>query len=833
MSRFLVNTRQFLRASGWVFGPVPGGSVPGLLAFLVAVFPAVVPLALADDADHLILSEFMVKTRNPVSTFGSPFIEVTNPTGDDIDLSQVYITDGNYSPNALYYLITRGDAATDNPGGGLGGDFHARFPDGLVLGAGQSLVISLNGSGEFFEAYGRQPDFELFEDGSLPDAVPELVEAFPGSINAGPLGGGNVPALSDVAESIMLYTWDGQSDLVQDLDYVTWGANESVRVDKTGVTVGSHTYRADTPVGDQDPAAGSGPAFGHALQRVSSDEGSETTTGGNGIGDPETGGHDETSENLSVTWADVSPADPAAGMGGTFPSAPIFTGLQAGDATAGSDFLLTATILTFGTMDHVDFFYSVDGGTYSQAAGTAGDDNVWTATVPAQAEGAVVSFYCVAVNADGGQTLHPAAAPFFPALTVTVEAAPEPGTQPEKLLITEVSTGENIYPFTGMAQLAMEFIEIHNPNDHAVDMSDYYITDAINYNFGTQLYWFIAQGDPSQSTIGGGHYNDFVARFPDDYMIPAHGTITISMAGSSWFEAYFGISPDLEMYEEGPEPDDIPDMRPVFENPPGDLPGNSIYTPDRPTNSGDHLPKGIPELEEHYGEPLILYHWIEGEDLVTDIDIFMWGDAKTGDYRYGFDKTGQTVGGSTYQDDTPVLDQDWYMPLDETGTVSYTRIDADEGTQSQGVGNGVDGRDETSENWSETFATLGFTPGFFLAGGSGEVSPIQLVVPARTFNPSLGERFPIQVVSKTDSETRLRIFDMEGRLVITLYDSRFDGDASTFPDFPTRVVWDGRSDTYDRVRAGMYVIHLSVVNKNTGEEENKTAPVVVATRLSK
>ena len=144
----------------------------------------IVPVAQADDADHLIIGEFLVKTRSPVSTFGSPFIEVTNPTAGDIDMGQVYITDATTSPSAFYYNIALMDPEASNPGGGNGGDFHAKFPTGFVLGAGQSLVISLNGSTEYFTAYGRQPDFELFEDGVTPDAIPDMREALPGAIGA-------------------------------------------------------------------------------------------------------------------------------------------------------------------------------------------------------------------------------------------------------------------------------------------------------------------------------------------------------------------------------------------------------------------------------------------------------------------------------------------------------------------------------------------------------------------------------------------------------------------------------------------------------------------------
>jgi hypothetical protein len=104
-------------------------------------------------------------------------------------------------------------------------------------------------------------------------------------------------------------------------------------------------------------------------------------------------------------------------------------------------------------------------------------------------------------------------------------------------------------------------------------------------------------------------------------------------------------------------------------------------------------------------------------------------------------------------------------------------------------------------------------------------------VPARTFVPYRGDSFPIQFVTAGNSETRVRIFDLEGRLVITLFESRFDGAGSTIPSAPTTLLWDGRDETFELVPGGMYVVHLLVVNNDTGEEEVRTAPAVVATRF--
>ena len=362
-------------------------------------------------ADHLVISQFLVKTRTPYTTFGSPFVAITNPTGADIDLSNVYLTDATLMPSALYTKITLSSPSTADPGGGSGGDFHAKFPDGYVLPAGATISIALSGSAQYATAYGRQPDFELYEDYYIPDTVSELVAAFPGSINAGLVGGGsNVPALSDVAESIVLYQWDGIGALVQDIDYVAWGTNTSSRVDKTGLTVGGQTYQPDTSIASQVMVAAAGPTFGHVFKRVSADEGTETPTGGNGVT-----GHNETSENLSSTWADVVGSTPPPAPASYLPSAPIFTAAVNLPATPWVDLAvpLSVTVQSNSVLTGVTFHYNVDGGAYADSAGVYAGNNVWTAVVPGQAGNAVVKWYATATNAAGRSATTPTCAPRY------------------------------------------------------------------------------------------------------------------------------------------------------------------------------------------------------------------------------------------------------------------------------------------------------------------------------------------------------------------------------------------------------------------------------------
>ena len=97
----------------------------------------------------------------------------------------------------------------------------------------------MSGSGGFFAEYGMDPDYELFEDG-IPDGVPDMLEALPGSI-------GGQGGLTNGGEVAILYTWDGLADLVQDLDYTMWG-DTAEAVDKTGISI-------DGPDGDVIPSS--------------------------------------------------------------------------------------------------------------------------------------------------------------------------------------------------------------------------------------------------------------------------------------------------------------------------------------------------------------------------------------------------------------------------------------------------------------------------------------------------------------------------------------------------------------------------------------------------
>ncbi len=735
------------------------------------------------DVVKLLISEVSV-----IST-DQEYIEIINPGLTDADLSDYYLSDAIYAPGQQYYWrIAEGNPSQETVGGGGFGDFHARFPDGFVLAAGDTAVISVAGSDAFFGHFGFLPHLELYEDGGAQDAVPDMRPVFgdPAGFNS-IVGDGSTPGLSNGSESVILYHWDGTSSLVTDIDIVFWGDNLDTRFSKTGVTVGGQTYQDETAIPDQQPIM-VGASFGSSFQRVDISEGDQPGPPGNGIA-----GRDEVGEDLNNTFA-LQPYDPARPV----QDAPVILSVFTSPAFSDREIVVRATIDSGDPLATVVLYYGVDGGAEQEILASDNGDGTWDALIPRQDAGTEIAWRLVVTDIDSDEAVWPAAGG---TLTLTVSDPPPPGARAQHLLISEVRTR------------GAEFVEIHNPLDQDVPLDRYYLTDAI-YAFGQQYYWRIAEGDPSQETVGGGAFDDFHGKFPAGSVIGAGETITVAIAGSDVFFAEYFVQPDYELFEDGDAPDGVPELEEVF---PGSL-------------AAVQEPYGNPPGFSNNSETVVLYWWDGQSDLVTDVDVFFW-DTQGGNESILFSKNGVTVGGSTYGPELPVSQQQPF--LDGVGTgESYTRQSlAEDGEQQAGFGNGVDGHDETSEEFNTSFTVTTATPGQFLSGGADAVQgEVALQVPARTFLPDL-ETFPVEFSTRTDTETKVRILDMEGRLVITLYDSRFDGPASVVPGVFTMRNWDGRDDTFEKVRAGTYVVHLQAVDRTTGDKTVKTAPVVVATRL--
>lgn len=217
-------------------------------------------MALATD-DHLILTEAVV-----TPTAGE-YIEIMNPTGSSIVLSDYFLTD-----DMDYALLPGGTQAIGSS------DFIVQFPTGYTIAPCQVICIAFDGAG-FLAEYGLIADFEMKgTDASTPDMIATDLGATAGLTNSG--------------EHVTLFAWDGIAATVEDVDMARIGTPSATNDigDKTSLP----GYAPDSmtmtfPPGD--------PGFGFSAERLLPEAGSETSGGGNGIS-----GDDETSEDINTTW---------------------------------------------------------------------------------------------------------------------------------------------------------------------------------------------------------------------------------------------------------------------------------------------------------------------------------------------------------------------------------------------------------------------------------------------------------------------------------------------------------------------------------------------------
>jgi hypothetical protein len=111
---------------------------------------------------------------------------------------------------------------------------------------------------------------------------------------------------------VIVFRWDGASELVKDVDMMIPGSPSAINglVSKSGVMQGSSTYAADAETIAPQPAA---PTSGFSTKRIALEGTNETHAGtSNGIT-----GDDETSENTNLTW-DTTFTAPTPGAVPTF-----------------------------------------------------------------------------------------------------------------------------------------------------------------------------------------------------------------------------------------------------------------------------------------------------------------------------------------------------------------------------------------------------------------------------------------------------------------------------------------------------------------------------------
>ncbi|WP_437963069.1 lamin tail domain-containing protein [Sorangium sp. So ce260] len=233
-----------------------------------------------------------------------------------------------------------------------------------------------------------------------------------------------------------------------------------------------------------------------------------------------------------------------------------------------------------------------------------------------------------------------------------------PGEPAGHLLISEVVVRPG----------AAEFIEIWNPTEEAVDLTNYYLSD-------NTVYWAITEGEPWAPVGSAG--TDFLVQFPPGTMIDPGARLVL--ASDDGFELVFDRCADFAL-DETPIPcggDDVPPMI-------------------APTNGALGAQAG--GLLTDAGEMVILFEWdgTEGSPL-KDVDYVIWGE-ELGNSAMAY-KTGKTG----YADDTARNSQ---RPAAAGGDgESIVRCDDREIGELLTEGNGISGHDETSEWLDVSFIT--------------------------------------------------------------------------------------------------------------------------------
>ena len=195
--------------------------------YLVAVFQhdwasvrptAYLPLVLKghaapQPADHLLVSEVLYAESKE-----REWVEILNPTGEEVDLSAYHI----------------GDAERSGVYEGM-----YRFPAGTVLGPGQVLVVAASAA-SFRATYGFAPDFELYAtDATVPTLLPALL-----------WGTGEWHLRNDGDQVLLLDQTCGAVDVVVYGDAVYPGV-----VPHPGVAFYSHSLERYPPLFDSDNCA--------------------------------------------------------------------------------------------------------------------------------------------------------------------------------------------------------------------------------------------------------------------------------------------------------------------------------------------------------------------------------------------------------------------------------------------------------------------------------------------------------------------------------------------------------------------------------------------------
>ncbi|MBC8191571.1 MAG: lamin tail domain-containing protein [Candidatus Marinimicrobia bacterium] len=644
---------------------------------------------LAMAVDHLLINEIVLQPS------AGEYIRITNPSSSTINLSDYYLTDATDTTTGKYYYNLPSGA--DYWSGGST-DFIARFPD-TTISAGGSLILGLGRTIDYVTTYGSSPHLSLKDD---------MLNAVDGVTTIG--GSPNVK-LDNVAETLVLFSWDGTSTTVKDVEYLIWGTdNASAAVymlDKRDVA----GYLADTPVTSQSYMTTHTDGF--KLIRNSL-EGTETSSGGNGIT-----GHDETSENLAHTWSvvDLTIVKPTISNIVATPSDPETT----------EDIIITADVTDASGLSTVTLTYTFPSATGSptSVAMTATGANSYTVTIPATNAAGTMAYYIVAVNTSGLSRTSSIKG-------ITIADPPPP--------VTIQTIRDNFSSYSGTI-VNLNVVVAIGSGITRTDRTEAYVQDESGYGIVLSatglLNPALVQGDSINLVGEVSEYN---------------GTKQIINFSST-----------------------------------------SLAT----------------------GRPVPGIRTITSAELAADANqgsfVKVWGAVQSRSDGVG---GGSNVGLEDADGLLTVRIWDTTHLLDDPTADSLLQ-----------VGNLVQVFGIASQYNGD---------GQLLAAYASDIQPYQegeeseggtsLTVAPYPFVPQLAEKIQYTYKFPANSRVTLRIFDMSGHIVTTLFE-----DYRSLALEVTKT-WNGRNEIYQVVAPGTYIMHLETVNRSTGEILTDMAPVVIGSR---
>lgn len=286
---------------------------------LAVAFSVLATQAFAGVPNHLVISEMSIKGGLYISGYESPeFVEIYNPTASAVsDMSNYYLTDWSQ-----YWRYPEDKRLGILPNEGTG-DFVGQFPPSApALPAGGVVTVTANAQQfllTFFDDGTSPTDFDhLLSLYTSQPGNPKLYEMYDSlpqvpnmtNLNADPTSGSMNESHTDTGENVILFYYDGTSDLVKDVDQVFYKKKGAIlgldngiypksgeEIDGPDADSSASAYLADSGSEDNLSALYDGASGPYQIVRRMKYEPGETSSGGNGIT-----GDDTTLEQANVSF---------------------------------------------------------------------------------------------------------------------------------------------------------------------------------------------------------------------------------------------------------------------------------------------------------------------------------------------------------------------------------------------------------------------------------------------------------------------------------------------------------------------------------------------------